>query len=335
MKSFEYCLYIGRFQPFHNGHYELLKEAFNQAENVIIAIGSHNLAPDTRNPWTSAQREAMITVALNDDEKQRVKFIYVRDYYYLPNMWLADVQQQVYQATEGCDDSKICNIGATNDFPQWKFIQMANNEKFPHATKIRDLYFTHDAAYKNHVHPNVTQILESFKKTNEFKALKTGYDFLVDYHIAWEGAPFPPTFVTVDAIVIRSGHVLVVRRKGALGKGLIALPGGFLNQNETAQDAAIRELKEETGIKLSKEELEKAIAGRKVFDYPERSLRGRTITHGFFIDLKRGPLPIVKGSDDADKAWWMSLREFETRESEFFEDHFHIINFFAGSPFMK
>ena len=158
---------------------------------------------------------------------------------------------------------------------------------------------------------------------------------LVDYKTAWEGAPFPPTFVTVDAIVIRSGHVLVVRRKGALGKGLIALPGGFLNQNETAQDAAIRELKEETGIKLSKEDLEKAIAGRKVFDYPERSLRGRTITHGFFIDLKRGPLPIVKGSDDADKAWWMSLREFETREAEFFEDHFHIINFFAGSPFMK
>lgn len=335
MKSFEYCLYIGRFQPFHNGHYELLKEAFNQAEKVIIAIGSHNLAPDTRNPWTSAQREAMITAALNDDEKQRVKFIYVRDYYYLPNMWLADVQQQVYEATDGCDDAKICNIGATNDFPQWKFIKMANNDKFPHATKVRELYFTHDAGYKNHVHAKVVESLEFFKKTDEFKALKSSYDFLVDYHAAWEGAPFPPTFVTVDAIVIRSGHVLLVRRKGALGKGLLALPGGFLNQDETAQEGALRELKEETAIKISKEELEKSITARKVMDYPTRSLRGRTITHAFLMDLKKGPLPAVKGSDDADKAFWMSLSELASRENEFFEDHWHIIQYFVGSPFMK
>lgn len=335
MKSFEYCLYIGRFQPFHNGHYELLKEAFNQAERVVIAIGSHNLAPDTRNPWPSSEREAMIRAALSDDERARVKFIYVRDYYYLPNMWYADVQQQVYEATDGCDDSKICNIGATNDFPQWTFIKMKNLDKHPHATVVRDLYFTHDVAYKDCVHPKIVEYLESFKKTSAFKDLKNGYDFLREYKSSWVGAPFPPTFVTVDSIVIRSGHVLVVRRKGALGKGLIALPGGFLNQEEPAQDGALRELKEETGIRLTKEELEKSITARKVFDYPTRSLRGRTITHGFLIDLKKGPLPIVKGSDDADKAWWMSLSELATRENEFFEDHFHIINYFVGSPFMK
>lgn len=335
MKSFEYCLYIGRFQPFHNFHYELLKEAFNQAEKVIIAIGSHNLAPDTRNPWTSTQREDMITALLNEEERRRVKFIYVRDYYYLPNMWLADVQQQVYEATHGCDDNRICNIGTTNDFPQWKFIKMTNNDRFPHATKVRELYFTQDVAYKNHVHTKVVSYLEDFKTTDKFKALKTGYDFLTEYKSVWDGAPFPPTFVTVDSIVIRSGHVLLVRRKGALGKGLIALPGGFLNQGETTQDGALRELKEETGIKISKEELEKAITARKVFDYPERSLRGRTITHAFLIDLNKGSLPIVKGQDDADRAWWMSLSELALRENEFFEDHFHVIQYFVGSPFMK
>jgi bifunctional NMN adenylyltransferase/nudix hydrolase len=73
----------------------------------------------------------------------------------------------------------------------------------------------------------------------------------------------------------------------------------------------------------------------KVFDYPKRSLRGRVITHAYLIDLGNGSLPQVKGSDDAEKAIWMPLNEFYSREEEFFEDHFHIINYFAGSAFTK
>lgn len=335
MKQFEYCVYIGRFQPFHLGHYALLKEAFNQAEKVIITIGSHNLARDTRNPWTSAEREAIITSTLSEEERSRVQFIYVRDYFYLNNMWLADVQQQIAEVTDSCDDSKICNIGAVNDFPQWHFIEMKHNKDFKRATKIRELYFTHDVLYKNCVLPQVAEYLESFKKTENFRNLKGSFDYLTDYISRWVGAPNPPTFVTVDSIVVRSGHVLVVRRKGALGKGLIALPGGFLNQREQAREGALRELKEETGIKVSKEDLAGAIVGKDIFDHPDRSLRGRTITHGFFIDLGRGPLPHVKGDDDADKAWWMKLNDLALNEDQFFEDHFHIINYFVGSPFMK
>jgi bifunctional NMN adenylyltransferase/nudix hydrolase len=86
---------------------------------------------------------------------------------------------------------------------------------------------------------------------------------------------------------------------------------------------------------VDKKTLESCIKDSKVFDYPRRSLRGRIITHAFLIDLGTGTLPIVKGSDDADKSWWMSLSEFFTREEEFFEDHFHIIQYFIGSPIMR
>jgi bifunctional NMN adenylyltransferase/nudix hydrolase len=70
------------------------------------------------------------------------------------------------------------------------------------------------------------------------------------YKESWKAAPFPPTFVTVDAVVVQSGHVLLVKRKAMPGAGLWALPGGFLNQEETLLDGAIRELKEETKIKV-------------------------------------------------------------------------------------
>jgi len=333
MEQFKYCICIGRFEPFHNAHYELVKEALSLGETVLIVIGSSHKARTIQNPWTSQEREDMIYNTLTPEEQARVKFFHVRDYFYIQNRWLTEVQQIVSEATDGIDDDQICNIGeAGNDiyFPQWKYFKMRTLDRMPHATTIRGLYFTHDSAYKNHVSPQTAEFLESFKSTPAFKSLKEEFDHIRNYRSAWDGAPFPPTFVTVDCIVIKSGHVLTVRRKGSPGRGLIALPGGFLNQKETILEGALRELKEETGIKVSKEELEKSIVEQKVFDYPDRSLRGRTITHAFLINLESGPLPTVKGSDDADKAWWMSLSDLATREDQFFEDHFHIITHFIN-----
>jgi len=333
MKQYQYCVCIGRFEPFHNAHHELIKEALSNAEKALIIIGSAYKARTIQNPWTAEEREAMIRLTLSEEELARVQFFHVRDYFYTNNRWLSEVQRIIAEATDNIDDEQICNIGEpANDFyfPQWKYFKMRNLDRMPHATAIRGLYFTHDNAYKSHVSPKVAEFLENFKTTPHFKALKEEFDHIRNYREAWNGAPFPPTFVTVDAVVICSGHVLVVRRKGSPGRGLIALPGGFLNQKETIQEGVIRELKEETGIKLPKETLIKSIVEQKVFDYPERSLRGRTITHAFLINLGNAPLPLVKGADDADKAWWMSLSDLATREAEFFEDHFHIITHFVN-----
>lgn len=333
MNTFEYCVCIGRFQPFHNAHYELVKEALSLADKVIIVIGSANKAPNLVNPFTAVQREEIIRAALTEEELGRVIFTHMRDHWYTQNRWLTEVQQVIYDLTDGADDSKICNIGeAVNEgyFPQWKYFEMRNLDRMPHATVIRGLYFTRDNAYKSHLPASVAEYLEKFESTKTFKNLKDEYDFVKNYRAAWNGAPFPPTFVTTDCVVIKSGHVLTVRRKGSPGRGLIALPGGFLNQKETIQDGALRELKEETGIKVSREALENALVEQKVFDFPERSLRGRTITHAFLINLGEGALPQVKGSDDADKAWWMSLSDLATREDQFFEDHFHIISHFIN-----
>jgi bifunctional NMN adenylyltransferase/nudix hydrolase len=165
--------------------------------------------------------------------------------------------------------------------------------------------------------------------TPEYQRLYDEYRHVIDYKAMWSSAPFPPMFVTTDAVVIKSGHVLVVRRRGQPGKGLLALPGGFLREDEKIEDGCIRELKEETRIGIPKDELKKRIKSQRVFDHPSRSLRGRTITHAFEIDLGAGSLPKVKGDDDAEKAFWMPLRDVMRCEEEFFEDHFHIINYFV------
>jgi bifunctional NMN adenylyltransferase/nudix hydrolase len=169
-------------------------------------------------------------------------------------------------------------------------------------------------------------------ETESFTRLKEEYNYLQDYKACWAVAPYPVTFVTADAVVIKSGHVLVVKRGGNPGKGLVALPGGFVNQNESLDAACLRELKEETKIKVSTDKLIAARQANHVFDHPQRSLRGRTITHAYLFDLgKEGNLPTVKGSDDAEEAFWMPIGDVYSNETAFFEDHRSIILYFLGS----
>jgi bifunctional NMN adenylyltransferase/nudix hydrolase len=146
------------------------------------------------------------------------------------------------------------------------------------------------------------------------------------YKKQYSSLPYAPVFVTTDAVVICSGHILMIRRKSEPGKGLWALPGGFLNAqtDRSIQDAMIRELREETGIKVPSPVLIGNINKVRVFDAIDRSTRGRTITHVFKIDLPDGVLPKVRGIDDADKARFMPLSELDSAVC--FEDHFEIIS---------
>ena len=96
----------------------------------------------------------------------------------------------------------------------------------------------------------------------------------------------------------------------------------------------LRELREETKIAVPPGMLRGSIVASRVFDEPNRSSRGRTVTHGFLIHLKnetvlpalrtrRAKLPEVEAADDAEKAQWWPLAD--VRRDMMFEDHFDII----------
>jgi bifunctional NMN adenylyltransferase/nudix hydrolase len=166
------------------------------------------------------------------------------------------------------------------------------------------------------------------EKSTWYENILNEYNMIKSYKKSWEAAPYPPTFVTTDAVVIQSGYVLMVKRKFAPGKGLWALPGGFLEQSETLIDGMIRELREETKLKVPVPVIKGSIKQQKQFDKPDRSSRGRTITTAFLVDLGYGELPKVKGTDDAEKAKWIPLGEVDREKC--FEDHFSIISHFTG-----
>jgi bifunctional NMN adenylyltransferase/nudix hydrolase len=123
----------------------------------------------------------------------------------------------------------------------------------------------------------------------------------------------------------------MIKRRAEPGRGLWALPGGYVNAStdKTVLDAAIRELREETGIKVPEPVLRGSITGNRVFDAVDRSPRGRIITHCYKIELPDGALPKVKGSDDAEKARWVPIAE--VRSDECFEDHYDMVMWAVGA----
>jgi bifunctional NMN adenylyltransferase/nudix hydrolase len=141
----------------------------------------------------------------------------------------------------------------------------------------------------------------------------------------WTGAPYPPIFHTVDAVVLQAGYILLIERRGLPGKGLLALPGGYIGEHERIQDSMLRELREETRLKVPPSVLAGSIKARRDFDHPYRSARGRVITTAFLIQLAASGegLPKVRGGDDAKRAFWLPLDELEPERM--FEDHYHII----------
>jgi bifunctional NMN adenylyltransferase/nudix hydrolase len=265
----------------------------------------------------------------------------IRDFKYSNSNWLSQVQSIVAGSNPSIRDNEICIMGYDKDdtswynhaFPNWTFISLNGYVEFGSrpidATKIRSLYFEGHFDYMQGAVPReVFNYLTSFSKTTAYKELVAEYEYYEKYHKAWAAAPYPVIFQTTDAVVIQGGHILLIQRKESPGKGLWALPGGFLNPKETLEDGCIRELIEETRIKVPEKVLRGSITYEKRFDHPDRSLRGRTITNAFLIELV-GPsdgLPKVKPRDDAKKAKFFTFAEAEQMEEVLFEDHKHIIS---------
>jgi bifunctional NMN adenylyltransferase/nudix hydrolase len=218
-------------------------------------------------------------------------------------------------------------------FPQWGYENVELIE-FLSAVDIRDLYFKRDVNmnFIKGVVPETTfDFLDQFRTTPEYEQIIREREFVATYKKQYASLPYPPIFSTADAVVIQSGHVLMIRRRAEPGKGLWALPGGYVNANtdKSVEDAAIRELREETQIKVPAPVLRGSIVRSKVFDAIDRSPRGRIITHAFHIVLPDGELPKVKGSDDAEKARWVPIAE--VRREDCFEDHYEILQHFVGA----
>lgn len=363
-KKYDLAVVIGRFQPLHAGHMSLLRAGLANARHLLVLVGSANEPRSFENPFTAGERCALITQSLAGDA-QRVHPVPIESSNYQVEDWLAravDAVAGIWAQIRKQDPAApsvptIALVGHDKDastyyldlFPQWDFIDVPPTVDIS-ATQIRQHLFgvppgqlkegppdrlardrvcefllTQSSASQPLLPAPVIQWLEDFMATPAYLDLVEEYAYVARYRQAWSAAPYAPIFVTADAVVVHEDHVLLIQRAGFPGRGLWALPGGFVEADEPIRTSMFRELTEEVGLELSSTMKRECLAGSRVFDEPRRSSRGRTITHAFLLRLPPGPRPTLTANPEETRAMaWRPIAELQ--RSEMFEDHYKIIH---------
>lgn len=330
------ALLIGRFQPFHSEHLKLAGNALEHSDNLLILAGSANLGRTTRNPFTYYERETMIAQTLYDHGlMDRTEIMPLDDQPYDMQTWIKSVQEKVTAFAKGNDVAlagfeKDASSYYLRKFPQYGVIAPPHT-KIINATEIRDAFFDGSLALSQSLDlPGaVRDFLTRTLFSTYYDSIRADLEFERAYREQWGPGPFQ----TVDAVCIRSGHVALVERGRAPGKGLLAFPGGHLELGETLADGCLRELFEETrlfeetsSMDERKQEVWQHFRKRERFDDPKRSCRAHVITEAFLFKFpdSREPFPELTGSDDAARAFWKPLAEITP--AMMFEDHGFILN---------
>ena len=119
--------------------------------------------------------------------------------------------------------------------------------------------------------------------------------------------------LTVDGIILKNDEIILIKRKNKPFKGKWALPGGFVEYGEKTEDAIIREVFEETGLKAKLKQL------IGIYSDPKRDPRGHTITIVYSLEISGGEM---KSSGDACDVKFFNIHKLP----ELSFDHNTIIN---------
>ncbi|WP_018631964.1 NUDIX domain-containing protein [Neomegalonema perideroedes] len=343
---------VGRFQPFHAGHLDLLRHAAQEADHLLILVGGAWRPRSWRNPFTYEERRSFIEAHLETaDLGVGAAILPLLDTLYSDRAWTANLRLAVRRRLRalGLEPEKveIRLFGHEKDsssrylrwFPEWSWRDAPPHLHQGEVVSATDL---REAAFLGALTPADAgrfgalslALLRDWTRRHQAEAgrLRAEGAYLREYRAKIRAAEaafgWPIAINTVDAVVVQSGHALLVRRGVAPGEGLWALPGGHLSPGETALDACLRELYEECRLDAPRGAVAARLKGRRVFDHPERSERGWVRTEAFFFELEDRPrLEKIKAGDDAAEAFWIPLAEITPERM--FEDHFDILQAFA------
>lgn len=310
-------IFIGRFQPVHQGHVHAIGLAATQVDKLYILVGSANQCRSIRNPWTFQERSQMLRKKLHSARITNYEIIPLNDYRYSNTQWMSDVRATADQYNMGTP-ILFGHLKEGNDylkwFPDWKFSHVEMGIDID-ATRVRQRMF-------------------EMKDPDMPTTVQKDYEFYQNEKRLFKDYPFPDTlnFNCADAVLECQGHILLIQRAFAPGAGAWALPGGFRNQRETFLDCAIRELQEETNVRVPEKVLRGSIVKTELFDDPSRSFGIPRNTLAVYMRISPNPdgsLPRANGADDAAMCKWVPLTD-ALNNIEMYDDHKDIVSKITG-----
>jgi len=352
MRQFDQAVVIGRFQICHKGHEHLIEEALKVADKVLILVGSSFRSRTLDNPFNLAERTRMLRL-VTEENRSRIEIKGISDHIN-NNQWIMEVQETIDSCIYSgyINNPKVCFVGHEkdtstkkylNEFPQYDLVRIESQGPID-ASTLRSLYFNSEEfgfqdsmnskLFNAVVSEKILKFLIHWQESEAFQYIRDESRFIKKYKEMWSFTQYEPTFVTTDAVVIESGHILLTRRGNHPGKDQWALPGGFLGE-ESLLDSCVRELHEETRLKVPKKVLKGSVVKSNVYDGVKRDPRGRFITHVYMFELVPCPDPKfkftpIKAGDDAKHAEWIPLSKLNELKEDFFLDHLDIIKDMIG-----
>jgi bifunctional NMN adenylyltransferase/nudix hydrolase len=251
-----------------------------------------------------------------------IEYLPVNDHPYNDDQWLLEVQAAVASVTKTqAPPTLFGHLKEGNDylkwFPQWKFRDVEAFGTYNGTAQREEMFMGR--------HPSVPPTVQA------------DWDYFQKEKSLFANYPFPETlnFNCADAVVICAGHVLLIRRKFAPGAGSWALPGGFKNQNESFFDCAVRELFEETNLRVPEKIVRKSVTKSQLFDSPQRGCGIPRNTYAYMFEVSPdhpgnfGSLPRANGADDADDVRWVPL-SLALNDYNLYDDHGSIVSALTG-----
>lgn len=340
-KKYDLLVLIGRFQPLHNGHLEIIKDAISKTKNLLIIVGSAGEPSTVKNPWSYDVRYQILNdVVMRLMDKDQFLFIRKNRDYLDDNDWISSTKKIIKETQltisgytgygVGTKDIKTGIIGCDKDHSTWYLkafpdyeLELIEQHSDIDATSIRKHLFNHNEIPSDKVPynplyldlPNLDMLRKEFFYYQDYQKKNPPVDD--------QGYMLPK--LTADNIILRNGKILLVERKNCPGEGKLALPGGFVDPGETFKQAADRELLEEVGLKAPNH--------ADIYfpaDKPGRSLRGNIISMVYCYYKMAIDLTSLKVQETEVKRFvWMDLLDIVNdpyyMSRMFFDDHWHLI----------
>ena len=329
-------VYIGRFQPIHNGHMAIIEKTIKmmkENDSFTIIIGSADQERTIRNPLTIEERKKTLEIST---EGMPVKIDTINDSPYDYDEWIRQLAAKLFKdysafgnttivGMEGVEEyvKRLKDITGRDACKSIVFTEQDTNTNI-HSAKIREM----PEIFFNEQCTPVYEYLKDIGFTDIIKNInKVADDYAKSCNVKYNTC-----FMTVDNVVYTADKVLLIRRKD---NGKYAIPGGFAEPCQTMKQNALRELEEETGL------TEKDVVFKKEpilidapFRDPRSSKKVNLISMVYSWNCKNPDN--VKAADDAADAMWVDFKEIENmKASEFHADHKKIICKVLGINYFK
>ncbi|MBI2079817.1 nicotinamide-nucleotide adenylyltransferase [Candidatus Micrarchaeota archaeon] len=154
-------LFVGRFQPFHLGHYDAIKKLLGKYDEVIIVIGSAENSLTSDNPLTTGERIDLIRSCLSEEELSRVLLVPIRDIN-SNSVWVAHLLSYLPSFEAVYTNNDLVKF-LFEKHSKFNIIGGFHKKELYNATRIRELIKNGDPSWKACVPKEAVRFLESIR----------------------------------------------------------------------------------------------------------------------------------------------------------------------------